>query len=99
MQDICYNLHFDLKKSIFCWHFWRVVALYRKFTGAIVLHCVKFQPKQTSIIEMRAKIVRQIKCCLRRVKTLVSETGLFFNSLSYDFYSHFFDTYPIELKL
>ena len=66
MQDICYYLQFELKKK-FGWHFRKMVALYRKFTGAIVLHCVKFQPKQTSIIEMRAKIVRQIKCCLRRV--------------------------------
>ena len=53
IQDILYYLHLH-------WHFRKVVAFFRKFTKAIVLHCVKFQPKQTSIIEMREKIVRQV---------------------------------------
>ena len=63
-------------------------------------HCVKFQPNRTISVEMRAKTVRPKKCCLRRsFFKLASETGLFCNSVSYGFCSHFISTGPIGLKL
>ena len=65
-----------------------------------MLHCVKFQPNQTINVEMRAKTVRPKKCGLRRsFLKLASETGLFCNSLSYGFCSHFYSNCPIGLKL
>ena len=81
-------------------HFWRKAALYGKLTRAIILHCVKFQPKRIRNIEMRAKSVRQKmqkKACFRgQLFKTPSQTAFF---LFDGFCIYFYVSYSFGLKL